>query len=645
LILIALFSFYHFELGEYLSFEFLKKNQYQIQQFYQDHRLLTLVGYFFLYVLVTGLSLPGALIMTLAGGALFGLVVGTLVISFASTLGATLAFILSRFLFRQTVQYRFHKQLRTINKGIKRDGAFYLFTLRLIPLFPFFIINLVMGLTPMKTVVYIIVSQIGMLPGTLLYVNAGNRLGQISSPEDILSLKIIISFTLLGIFPLMAKLSLHLFKDHRLYKKFTRPRKYDYNLVVIGAGSAGLVASYMASLLKAKVALIEKNKMGGDCLNTGCVPSKALIKTAKILHQAKNSKKYGIPSMKVDFSFTHVMDRVKKIIKEIEPHDSVQRYNSLGVECIQGKAHILSPWEIKVGEKTLTSKNIIIATGARPNVPDYEGLNQLDYLTSDNLWNLKELPKKLLILGAGPIGCEMAQAFSRLGSQVTIIQRNSRILPKEDGQVSSMIQKVLTDEGIEILTNHQPIKFYQKEGKNLLLVEHNSHRQNIIFDRILLATGRRANIEGFGLKKLGITLRENKSIGADPFLRTNFKNIFVCGDVTGPYQFTHTAAHQAWYATINALFGKLWKFKVDYSVIPWCTFTDPEVASVGLNELRAKKLKIAYELVTFDLKDLDRAITDSETNGTIRVLIRPHSDKILGATIVGHQASYSGNEK
>ena len=410
--------------------------------------------------------------------------------------------------------------------------------------------------------------------------------------------------------------------------------KYDYNIIVIGGGSAGLVSSYIASAVKAKVALIEKHKMGGDCLNTGCVPSKALLRSAKMISYAKRAKEFGFKKTTVDFDFKDVMNRVQNIIKIIEPHDSRKRYTALGVECIEGEAKILSPHNVEVNGITLTARSIIIATGAKPLVPNIPGLDQINYLTSDNVWDLKELPKKLLVLGGGPIGVEMAQAFSRLGAEVTIVEMTPQILIREDEEVIELVTERFVKEGIKVLINHKAKEFKH----NLLICEHKSKDVSIPFDKVIITLGRQANIEGFGLEELGVKIRETKTIEANAFLQTNIKSIYVCGDVTGPYQFTHTAAHQAWYACVNALFSPLKKFKVDYTVIPWATFTDPEVARVGLNEKDAKIQNILYEVTTYDIDDLDRAIADSEAHGFIKVLTVPNKDKILGVTIVGRHA-------
>lgn len=415
--------------------------------------------------------------------------------------------------------------------------------------------------------------------------------------------------------------------------------KKDFNVIVIGAGSAGLVSSYIAAAVKAKVALIEKHKMGGDCLNTGCVPSKALIRSAKILSYIKRHKDYGIKSAQATFDFAEIMERVQTVIKKVEPHDSVERFTSLGVDCITGDAKILSPHEVSVNGKTLTTNTIIIATGARPAIPKIPGLNQVPYLTSDNIWELRELPKRLVVAGGGPIGSELAQCFARLGSKVTQVEMLPDIMSREDDEISQAIRKRFIEEGIDVRVNSKCKEIVVENGKQFMLIERNGTTEKIEFDKMLVAVGRVANTGGFGLEEIGVKLNVRGTIEVDEYLRTTtHKNIYACGDVAGPYQFTHTAAHQAWYCAVNALFSPFKKFKVDYRVIPWCTFTDPEVAQVGLNEKAAKEKGIPYEVTRYGIDDLDRAIADSEDHGVVKILTEPGKDKILGVTIMGYHA-------
>lgn len=629
-------SYFAFDLGQYLSLDYFRAQQSLVRDFHAEHPLQSALIYFVLYVLVTGLSLPGAAIMTLIGGAIFGLWFGLLLVSFASTVGATLAFLVSRFLLRDSVQQRFSRQLQAINQGVEREGAFYLFALRLVPAFPFFLINLLMGLTPMRTVTFFFVSQVGMLPGTMVFVNAGTQLGQLESLSGLVSPGLLGSFALLGIFPLIAKKIVGGIKARQVYQGYKKPREFDRNLIVIGAGSAGLVTSYIAAAVKAKVTLIEKHKMGGDCLNTGCVPSKALIKTAKTVHLQTQAEALGLDRISVEFDFARVMQRVQRVIKAIEPHDSVERYTELGVECIQGEARLVSPWEVEVNGQRLSARKIVIATGARPFIPSIAGLEEHGYLSSDNLWNMREQPRRLIVLGGGPIGCELTQAFARLGSEVTQVEMLPRLMAREDEDVSAMVEQRFLAEGVDVRCNTQAKAVELIDGSKHLICESGGETLRLPFDEILVAVGRVANTQGFGLEELGVEV--DRTIKTDEFLQTNFPNIFACGDVAGPYQFTHTAAHQAWYAAVNALFGDFKRFKVDYSVIPWATFTEPEVARVGLNEQDAREKGIAYEVTRYGIDDLDRAIADEVAYGMVKVLTEPGKDRILGVTIVGDHA-------
>ena len=632
--------FFAFDLSHYLTLSYLKNQQYAVAVLVSEQPLSSAGIFFLVYVAVTALSFPGAAIMTLAAGAVFGLVWGVLLVSFASSIGATLAFWISRFLLRDWVQARFGDRLRAINEGVRAEGGLYLFTLRLVPAFPFFVVNLLMGLTPLPSWTFYWVSQIGMLAGTIVFVNAGTQLAQIDSLAGILSPGLIFSFVLLGIFPLIAKRIVDMVKAQRVYTGWSRPTKFDRNLIVIGGGSAGLVTSYIAAAVKAKVTLVEKHKLGGDCLNTGCVPSKAIIRSAKLLSHMQRSKEFGIRSATAEFDFAEVMERVQRVVKEIEPHDSVERYTGLGVDVVEGSAKIVSPWEVEIteaqGVRRLTTRSIVIAAGARPFVPPIPGLAELGYLTSDNIWELRVLPKRLVVLGGGPIGCELTQAFARLGAQVTQVEMLPRLMMREDPEVSVMVAKSFAAEGITVLLDHKAASCVLEAGQKIMLAEHAGQQVKIPYDAILVAVGRVANLTGYGLEELGIAAE--RTVETNEFLQTKYPNIYAAGDVAGPFQFTHTAAHQAWYAAVNALFDPFKKFRTDYSVIPWATFTEPEVARVGLNETDAKAAKIAYEVTHYGIDDLDRAIADGEAHGFVKVLTVPGKDKILGVTIVGEHA-------
>ena len=636
-------AYWYWDLGQWLTLEQLKASRDALISLYADQPVKTALTFFGVYVLAAALSFPGASILTLAAGAIFGWAMGLLLVSFASSLGALLAFWASRYLLRDVIEKRFGKLLQPINEGLAKDGTFYLLTLRLVPLFPFWLINLLMGLTTLGARRFYIVSQIGMLVGTAVYVNAGTQLAAIDTAADVLSPGLIASLVLLGVFPLMAKVMVDALQRRKLYARWPRPARFDRNLVVIGAGAGGLVSAYIAAAVRAKVTLIEGHKMGGDCLNYGCVPSKALIRSAKAMKQLRNAHRLGIRDVLGEVDFAGVMRRVHEVIGAIEPHDSVERYTLLGVEVLKGHARITSPWTVEIRQadgsvRTLTTRSIVIAAGASPFVPPIPGLKEADFLTSDTIWGLTELPKRLVVLGGGPIGCELAQSFACLGSAVTQVEMAPRLMLREDPEVSDLVAASLRVDGVNVLTSHQAIRVEVYEGEKRLIVRHGDEELPIAFDQLLCAVGRRPRVTGYGLEELGIPLTPQKTIQTNAFLQTLYPNIYAVGDVAGPFQFTHTAAHQAWYASVNALFGRFKRFKADYSVIPWATFTDPEVARVGLSETEAREQGVAYEVTRYDMDDLDRAIADGTAHGFVKVLTVPGKDKILGVTIVGEHA-------
>ena len=639
LFIAAVASVFIFDLHRHLDFEAIKAGRHVFDSYVEDSPAFSSAIYFVLYVAVTGLSLPGAAVLTLVGGYVFGLAWGVLLVSFASSLGALLAFWVARFLLRDFVKSRHPRLIAKIDGGIVREGAFYLFALRLVPLFPFFAINLAMGLTALRSWTFYWVSQVGMFAGTICYVNAGAQLESIETPGDILTAPLLLSFALLGLFPLIARVLLKIIKARRVYRGFKRPKKFDRNLIVIGAGSGGLVSSYLAAAMKSKVTLIERHRMGGDCLNTGCVPSKALIRSARFVHEVKNAEKYGCKEASVDFDFAAIMERVQGIIAKIEPHDSMERYESLGVECIAGEAELFSPWEVRVGDRTLTARSIVIATGGRPAVPKIDGIENTGFYNSDTIWELRVQPRHLAVIGGGPIGCELAQCMARLGSRVTQFQSHSRLLPREDPEVSKLVMESMTADGVEILTGVDVRACCGQPGDIEIQYSRDGKAGKLACDAMLVAVGRRANSAAIGLEKLGVRLRANGTIETDEYLRTSMPHIYAVGDVTGPWQFTHVAAHQAGYAAINALLQGWWSLKADYSLVPWATFTDPEVAQVGLNELEAQKQGVEYEVTRYGYDELDRALAESEEKGFVKVLTEPGRDRILGVTSVGAHAS------
>ena len=634
-------AYFFFGLGDYLTVEGIKQVAGDVGAYYERNPAQVIAGFFLVYVAVAAASLPGAAVMTLAAGALFGVLVGTIIVSFASTLGATLAFLASRYVLRDGIEARFGERLRTVNQGLESDGAFYLFTIRMIPLFPFFVVNLVMGLTRIGTWTFAWVSQIGMLLGTIVYVNAGTQLARIDSLSGIASPAVLASFALLGIAPWFAKAIIGWIKRRKVYAGFNRPKSFDRNLVVIGAGSAGLVSALIAATVKAKVTLVEANKMGGDCLNTGCVPSKALIKSAKVAEQMRHADRYGITPTEPDIPFGQTIERVMQAIRTIEPHDSVERYTGLGVDVVEGYGKVVDPWTVEIARKDgvtqrLTTRGIVIAAGAEPFVPPIPGLEQSNYLTSDTMWDafakMERAPARIAVLGGGPIGCELSQALARLGSRVTQVEMAERVLGREDDEVSALAQASLEASGVEVLTGHRAARV--EPGR--LIADRDDSEVAIEFDVLVVAVGRAARLTGYGLEDIGIDT--TKTVVTDDFLATRFPHIYAAGDVAGPYQFTHTASHQAWFASVNALFGQFKRFKADYRVIPAVTFLDPEIARVGLNEREAREQGVEYEVTRYELDGLDRAIAESERQGFVKVLTPPGKDTILGATIVGAHA-------
>ncbi|KAA0011250.1 pyridine nucleotide-disulfide oxidoreductase [Billgrantia pellis] len=635
---------------EWLTLANLQAEQSRFQAWLARDPVTVIGGFFTIYVFMAALSLPGAALMTLLGGALFGLGWGLVIISFASSLGATLAASIARSLLRGPLERRFAPQLERINAGIRREGAFYLFTLRLIPLFPFFVINLVMGLTRMRLRTFYWVSQLGMLPGTAVYVNAGRELGALDSLSGILSPGLIGSFVLIGLFPWLARALVTVARRRRLARRFDRPARFDYDIVVIGAGSAGLVASYIAAAVKAKVALVECHRLGGDCLNTGCVPSKALIRAARLAAEIRSAHRFGIDAGEPRIDFAGVMAHVRRAVRQVEPHDSRERYEGLGVAVMAGRACLDDPWRVRVsgtgGERVLTARHVIVASGARPRLPDLPGLDRVEVLTSDNLWQLDALPERLVVLGGGPIGCEIGQSFARLGSRVSLVQKGEQLLPREDPDVADSVRERLEREGVEVWLETRAVRVEPgdtKDGVDLLVAERwlasgKIETRRLAFDRLLVAVGRQANVEGLGLEALGVETREDGTLAVNEHLQSVLPSVWACGDVTGPFQLTHASAHQAWHATVNALFGEFKRFRVNYRALPAVTYTEPEVARVGLNEREARVQGIDYEVTRYALSELDRAIAEGRTEGFVKVLTVPGRDRILGVSIVGQGA-------
>jgi pyruvate/2-oxoglutarate dehydrogenase complex dihydrolipoamide dehydrogenase (E3) component/uncharacterized membrane protein YdjX (TVP38/TMEM64 family) len=650
-------------LGAYPDIATLQNHYTELQAWYVEAPWTVRGAFFGIYVLAASVSLPGIVVLTLAGGAVLGFGWGLLLVSFASSIGATLSFWMARYLFRDWAVSRLGSRFKMLHAGMEREGALYLLSLRLIPLVPFIAVNLAMGLTRIRTGTFYVVSQIGMLLGTAVYIHAGTQLAHLQSTADILSSDVLGALVLLGLLvggmPIVAPWLLDKLRQRRALRPWRgqRPKTFDRNVVVIGAGAGGLVSAYIAASAQAQVTLVEAKAMGGDCLNFGCVPSKALIQSAKVAHLARTAASFGIVAGAVSVDWPAVMRRIRAVIASIAPHDSAERYRAMGVDVRQGHATILNPWTVEISSpgnasQRLTTRSIVIATGAQAIVPAIPGLQEVGFATSDTLWEQLEqyssVPKRIAIVGGGPIGCELAQALARLGAKVTLIESAARVLVREDVEVSALVEAALAADGVEVLTSHFALRCETPNDSNgqektLWLVNdgvaHDKLQKEFAlpFDLLLCAVGRRARLNGLGLEALGIST--DHTVHTNDYLQTVIPNIFAAGDVAGPYQFTHTAAHQAWYATINALFGDFKRFKVSYHAVPCVTFVAPEVARVGLNEQEAIEQGVAFEVTRFDVADLDRALCDAADPktpplGWVKVLTAPGRGKILGVTIV-----------
>lgn len=592
------------------------------------HPVASAVIYFLAYLAFTALSLPGAWIISGAGGVLFGAWIGPPLVSLSSTAGATVAMLAARYLFRDAVAARFSDFVARVDRGVAQDGARWLFAARLMPIIPFFAVNLAAGLTRISVATFAAITMIGALPFVLLDTEAGAQLARVQRPSDLFGIRLLLLFMSLAIFPFLTKRIGSWRGSRASLSRWSKPKRFDYNLVVIGAGSAGLVAAYVAAAAKARVALIEQAEMGGDCLNTGCVPSKALIRSAKLAHEGAVATDFGLKG-RLEPDFAAIMVRVRGVTAKIAPHDSADRYRGLGVEVIAGRAQILDPWTVEVAGRRLTARRLLIATGAAPFLPPIPGLADIDPLTSETLWRLEARPRRMLVVGGGAIGCELAQAFARLGVEVVLVESAPRILIREDEEVSQVLREALVADGIEVIEGLAVTDFARDADSGHATL---GDGRRIKFDRVLVAVGRRPRIAGFGLEDLGLI--ENGRLIVDERLRTKLPTIFAAGDVIGQLQFTHAAGSYGASAALNGLLAPLRPGKAKLAPFPAVTYTDPEVARVGLNEQEARERGVAFEITRYEFAELDRAIADGAEQGFIKVLTKPGRDRILGVTIV-----------
>lgn len=593
------------------------------------------------YVAVTALSLPLALWLTLAGGALFGHGIGIPLVALSATAGATLAFLAARHLLRDAVTRRFADRMAAIDRGVARDGWRYLLSLRLVPAIPFFAVNLAMGLTAMPLRSYVVATFVGMLPATAIYVNAGVALGRLRSPSDILTLPAAGSLVLLAALPWVARIGAGVLHRSRPAGRWTRPRRFDRNLIVIGAGAAGLVASLTAATARARVTLVEAGRMGGECLNTGCVPSKALLASARAAEAQRRGPRFGLAPAPVVVDFPAVMRRVAGVIAAIAPHDSAERYRSLGAEVLAGRARLVDPWTVEIalaagGTTRRSARHIVIATGSAPVVPAIEGLTTTPHVTTDTLWDrlaqMDAAPARMAILGGGAVGVELGQALQRLGSAVTLIEAGPRLLPREDPEAVALVTGRLEAEGVRILTETRALSAAPEGDGARIELAGPAGRESLRCDLLLVATGRRPRLDGIGLDDLGL---DPADPGAWP------ESLILAGDADGGPQLTHRAGASGWATAMRALAAPFWRPAVPEDGVARVVFTDPELASCGLSEAEARARGLAVETTRFDLGTLDRALADGDGDGEgiVKVLTRAGSDRILGTTIVGPHAS------
>jgi pyruvate/2-oxoglutarate dehydrogenase complex dihydrolipoamide dehydrogenase (E3) component/uncharacterized membrane protein YdjX (TVP38/TMEM64 family) len=636
------------------------------------------------YILACVLFIPGSL-LTLGAGFVFGIVVGTITVSIASTLGATAAFLLGRTLARPWIEARVaHRpKFRALDEAVRRQGFKIVLLTRLSPIFPFNLLNYTFGLTRVSLRDYILASWIGMLPGTVMYVYLGTTLKTLADlaagnvptsvgQQVLFGAGLVATVAVTVLITRLARKALQeaippptrqteplahgdlampntvqVLPDdvhNQTLVANVHPRDWvnpqpqsRYNLVVIGAGTGGLVCAAGAAGLGARVALVEKHLLGGDCLNVGCVPSKALLRAARAYADVRDAAGFGVtvpPGAKVDFPA--VMERMRRLRAGISPNDSAARFHSLGVDVFLGAAHFTGPDAVEVNGQTLRFARAVIATGGRPIQPPIPGLAEAGFQTNETIFSLMELPRRLAVIGAGPIGCELVQAFARFGSQTFLVGKQPQILPREDPDAAQLVETALQHDGVQLLLGHDLRRVERSGGERVLCLESPHGPKEIRVDDILVAVGRVPNVDGLNLEAAGVAHDSRIGVQVDDRLRTTSPRIYAVGDVCSRYQFTHAADAMARLAIQNALF--FGGARLSALTIPWCTYTDPEIAHVGLYERQAQEQGIAVQTLTQPLDGVDRALLDGETAGFVRVHLRRGTDKILGATIVARHA-------
>src|SRR6266566_5169264 len=632
-----------------------------------------------IYIVATVFFIPGS-VLTLGAGAVFGMGLGSVCVSISATLGATAAFLVGRYLARDGIARKIEKneKFATIDRAVAEEGWKIVLLTRLSPVFPFTLLNYAFGLTRVKLSHYVLASWLGMMPGTVMYVYLGSLVNigaghrqrttgelvlygvgllatvtvavpvtrvarkalakKIGSTETVQTSKGIISAPSEPV--LVRPPDTH---NARLVSYLHPPDWQNptpapsYNLVVIGAGTAGLVTAAGAAGLGAKVALVEKYLLGGDCLSVGCVPSKAVIRCSRAIFDANEAGRFGVRvGAPAQADFPAVMERMRKLRADLSPHDSAQRFAKLGVDVFLGEAQFTGPDTIQVAGKTLRFKRAVIATGARALQPPIPGLTEAGYLTNETVFSLTECPARLAVIGGGPIGCELAQAFQRLGSQVSLFHKNAHLLDREDMDAAALVQKAFIREGIRVFLNAKITRVERNAGGKILYYEAQGKEETLAVDEILAGAGRAPNVEGLNLETVGVQYDPRKGILVNDCLQTTNPRIYAAGDVCLTWKFTHAADFAARTVIQNALF--LGRKKVSALTMPWCTYTDPEIAHVGLYERDARERGVEVDTYVRESKEVDRAVLDGEEDGFVKFHVRKGHDDILGATIVARHA-------
>ncbi|MBA3536096.1 MAG: FAD-dependent oxidoreductase [Tatlockia sp.] len=637
LLLGLLILFFSLRLDKYLTFTSLRENRATLISWTKEHFFMAALLYMSCYTLAVAASVPGAVFLTLAGGFLFGVVFGTVFVIVSATLGATALFFAVRTSFGDWLAKSALSWLGRMREGFQQNAFSYLLMLRLVPLFPFWVVNIVPALLGVDAKTFIITTFFGILPGSIVYVMVGNGLSHVFEANQTPNLGII--FDIKVLLPLLALAALSfipiLYKrvNPKEQKKNPKTNQIKCDLSIIGAGAGGLSVAAVAAQLGLKVVLLESGKMGGDCLNYGCVPSKSLLAAGKIAYQLRHAAQFGISSKGLEIDFKKVMQQVHAVIKVLAKNDSVERFESLGVQVIKAVARFSGVNTLVAQDRVIEARRIVIATGSSPFKPPIPGLEDTPYLTNETIFNLTEQPKHLIVIGGGPIGCELAQAFSMLGSKITLIE-GFNLLPKDDVDCVAILRAQLKAMGIII---HEQAKVLGVEphahGGIKVSINQAGEKLAIRGSHLLIATGRRANVENLDLEKAGIVY-SNKGIEVNSRLQTSNRRVYALGDVVGPYQFTHMATYQAGIVLRNIAF-KI-PAKVDYRAIPWVTYTLPEIAHVGL--LAEEALKHAdIQFTEWSFLENDRAQTEHSLEGKIKI-ISDKKGRVLGVTIVGAHA-------